>query len=78
MKLSKILWFVSGKQIIIDLWNTDKSWYFAIVEFNNYFIIWWPSWFLDHYLQAVICRSPCGLSSNEKEENFAKNYFLGS
>ena len=45
-RLSKMSWFVSGKQInylpkpkaeaiIIDLRDTDKSLYFAITEFNN-------------------------------------------
>ena len=48
-RLSKILWFVSGEQIIIcrsqrlrqiiDLWDNDKSQYFAITEFNICFII---------------------------------------
>ena len=44
-RLSQIPLFVSGEQInywlrqIIDLLDTDKSWYFAITEFNNCFII---------------------------------------
>ena len=40
MRLSKISWFVCGEQIniirlrqIIDLRDTDKSWYFAITKF---------------------------------------------
>ena len=44
-RLSQIPLFVSGEQInywlrqIIDLLDTDKSWYFVITEFNNCFII---------------------------------------
>ena len=44
-RLSKISWFVCGEQInywlrqIIDLRDTDKSWYFAITEVNNCFIM---------------------------------------
>ena len=43
-RLSK-MWFVSGEEInylqtrrlmqVIDLWDTDKSRYFAITEFDN-------------------------------------------
>ena len=52
VRLSKISWLVSAKQInnficwsqmlrqIIDLCDTDKSWYFVITEFKNYFITW--------------------------------------
>ena len=49
-RLSKILWFVSGKQINIwpwkinDLQYTDKSRYFAATELVNYFIIQWLSY----------------------------------
>ena len=40
MRLSKILWFVSRRlRQIIDLWDTDKSRYFAITELNNNFFI---------------------------------------
>ena len=60
-RLSKIilLWFVSGEQIIsiicrsrrlrqiIDLWDTDKSQYFAITEFNNYSFIIRSSFYFD-------------------------------
>ena len=60
-RLSKILWFVSGNQIIclslqlrqiIDLWDTDKSPYFAITEVNNCFIIRLPNLFsyFNHFL----------------------------
>lgn len=46
-RLSKVSWFVSGKRInylpkprqIVDMRDTEKSWYFAITEFNNCFII---------------------------------------
>ena len=56
MRLSKILWFVSGEQIniwpwkIIDLQYTDKSRYFATTELVNYFIIQSLSWFVNDYL----------------------------
>ena len=40
MRLSKILWFVSWRlRQIIDLWDTDKSRYFAITKLNNNFFI---------------------------------------
>ena len=43
-RVSKISWFVSDEQLqIIDLRDIDKSWYFAITEFNNCFIIRSPS-----------------------------------
>ena len=50
-RLSKISWFVRGEQInyfpklSLDLRNTDKSWCFAITEFNNCFIIRSPRMF---------------------------------
>ena len=34
-----ICWSQRLRQIIIDLRDTDKSWYFVITEFNNCFII---------------------------------------
>ena len=43
--LKIISWFVSGKQIIIHLRDSDKSRYFAISESNNCFIIRSPSLF---------------------------------
>ena len=38
---------------IIDLWDTDKSWHFAITEFNNCFFIWSPSLFFNEYLREA-------------------------
>ena len=38
---------------IIDLRDTDKSWYFAITKFNNCFIIQSPSLFVKEYLQEA-------------------------
>ena len=56
-RLSKISWFVSGEQInyyylLIDLRDTDKSRYFWISEFNNFFIIRSPSLVFNEYLRA--------------------------
>ena len=61
-RLSKISWFVSGEHInylpqplkqIIDLWDTDKSQYFAITEFNNCFIIRSPFFWSTKYVKRV-------------------------
>ena len=38
---------------VIDLWDTDKSRYFAITEFNNCFIIRWLSLFFKEYLREA-------------------------
>ena len=38
---------------IIDLRDTDKSWYFAITEFNNCSIIWSPSLFFKEHLREA-------------------------
>lgn len=51
LRVSKIWWFVSGKQInslqktrqIIDFQDTNKSPYFVITELDNYFIIQSPN-----------------------------------
>ena len=57
-RLSKISWFVSGEQInyyylFIDLRDTDKSRYFWISEFNNWFIIRSPSLFFNECLREA-------------------------
>ena len=61
MRLSKIWWFVSGKQInsllklkqIIDFQDTDESPYFVITELENYFIIQSPN-LLSYFNHALI------------------------
>ena len=64
-----VSWFVSGKQIkiiicrsrrlrqIIDLRDTDKSWYFAITEFNNNIVLSFDHW-------VCFLRNICGKRSN--------------
>ena len=54
--LSKISWFVSGElrlRQIIELGDTDKSWYFAITEFNNCFIIRSPFFWSTKYVKSL-------------------------
>ena len=79
MRLSKISWFVGGEQInyllnqrlsqIIDLRDTDKSWYFATTEFNNNcFIIRSPSLFFLMNILGKQSDLPFSHKSDRKKE----------
>ena len=86
MRLSKILWFVSGKQIRsivcwsqrlrqkIDLWGADKSWYVAIKDCS---VIGSLSLFsnFNHFLAAQGINLP--FFSRESGSNYAQaEYYL--
>ena len=75
-RLSKISWFVSGKQInyysasqIIYLRDTDKSWYFAITKFNKCLIIWSPGLFFKEYLREAKWSAISSKSDRKKEKS---------
>ena len=76
MRLSKI-WFVylpeASRSIIqlrqvVDLWDTDKSRYFAITEFNNYFIIQSLSLFFLMNILGKRSDLPFSCKSDRKKE----------
>ena len=77
-RLSKISWFVCCERInylpkrrlrqIIDLRDTDKSRYFAITEFNNFFIIRSPSLFFLMNILGKRCDLPFSRKSDRKKE----------
>ena len=53
---------------IIDLWDTDKSRYFATTEFNNCFIIWSPSLFFLMNILGKRSDLPFSRKSDRKKE----------
>ena len=58
-----------GRAKYYDLLATDKSWYFAIAEFNNCFIIWSPSLFFN-LIFIYNCWQSCAYKTHCREQLF--------
>ena len=81
-RLNKISWlFVASRSIvcrsrrlrqIIDLRDTEKSWYFAITEFNNCFIIRSPSMFFQwiSFGSEAICHFHARAMARRRKHGF--------